>query len=213
MDKKSLSEALKKLKSEKKRKFSQSVDLIITLQDLNLKNPEDQLDFFLTLHHDTGKKIKVCALVGPETREEAKAACDETVLADNFAQYDKKKTRRLAKTHNFFIAQANIMAKVATTFGRVLGPQGKMPNPKAGCIVPPKASLKPIVERLQKTVRITAKKSPVVQVKIGTEDQPEENIIDNALTAYNQVIQHLPKERNNIKGAYLKFTMTKPVKL
>jgi large subunit ribosomal protein L1 len=213
MDKKSLSEALKKLKSQKKRNFSQSVDLIITLQDLNLKNPEDHVDFYLTLHHDTGKKVKVCALVGPETEEDAKAVCDETVLVDDFPKYDKKKSKKLAKTYDFFIAQANIMPQVATTFGRVLGPKGKMPNPKAGCIVPPKSNLKPIVERLQKTVKITAKKDPVIHVKVGREDQPEEHILDNILTAYNQVIHHLPKEKNNIKEVYLKLTMSKPVKI
>jgi len=121
--------------------------------------------------------------------------------------------RKLAKGYDFFIAQANLMAKVATTFGRVLGPKGKMPNPKAGCVVPPNANLKPLVAKLQKTVRIAAKTTPMVQMAAGLEDQKEEEVSDNILTLYDQLIHHLPKERNNVRSIYLKLTMGKPQKI
>lgn len=196
------------------RKFKQSVDLIINLKDLDLKKPEHQLDFYATLHHSHGRKVRVCCFAGPELREEGKAHCDTMITAEDFEQYkDKKKVKALAQDHDYFIAQANIMPQVATVFGRVLGPRGKMPNPKAGCVVPPKAALKPLVERLQKTVRVQAKKAPVVHLLAGREDMDEDIVADNISFLFQQVQTHLPQEANNIKNAMVKLTMGKPVKL
>lgn len=196
------------------RKFKQSVDLIINLKDLDLKKTENQIDFYVALHNDHGRKIKICAFVGPELREEAAKHCDTTVTVEDFDQFkDKKKVKKLANGHDFFIAQANIMPQVATTFGRVLGPRGKMPNPKAGCVVPPKAALKPIVERLQKTIRVTAKKDPVIHLLVGKEDMQEDQVADNIQLLMTQIQTHLPAEANNIKNAMLKLSMGKPVKL
>jgi large subunit ribosomal protein L1 len=197
------------------RNFKQSVDLIINLKDLDFKKPENQVDFYVTLQHNFGKKIRVCALCGPELRDEARATCDTTIQVEDFAEYqkDKKKLKALAENHDYFIAQANIMPQVATAFGRVLGPRGKMPNPKAGCVVPPKATLKPLVERLQKTVRVTAKKDPVIHLLVGKEDMQEDILGDNISFLYQQVQTHLPQEANNIKNAMVKLSMGKPVKL
>jgi len=216
MDKKTILEALKKLREKsKKRNFLQSVDLIINLKDLDLKKPEEQIDFFATLHHPTGKKRKVCALVGPELFEEAKANCDKVILSEEFDKYskDKKLIKKLASEFDFFIAQANIMPKVAAVFGKVLGSRGKMPNPKAGCVVPPKTSLKPLYEKLQSTIKISAKTSPMVQIFVGKENLKDEDIADNILDCLSQLEAKLPKGKNNIKNIFVKFTMSPSQKL
>jgi large subunit ribosomal protein L1 len=187
---------------------------VINLKDLDLKKPEQQVDFYVTLQHSNGRKVRVCALAGPELKDEATKACDTTILVEDFDIYkDKKKAKKLAKEHDYFIAQANIMPQVATTFGRVLGPRGKMPNPKAGCVVPPKAALKPLVERLQRTVRVQAKKDPVIHLLAGKEDMDESEVADNITFLMSQVQTHLPAEANNIKNAMVKLSMGKPVKL
>lgn len=201
------------LKNAPKRKFSQSIDLIINLKDINLKKPEEQLDLFVTLPHKRGKEIKVAAFVGPELVDEATKECNTVIKAADFKSYDPKKAKKLASENDMFIAQANVMKDVAVQFGRVFGPRNKMPNPKAGAVVAPSASLKPLVERLQKVVRVTAKKSPVVHVMIAKENQPMEEIVNNIHTTYNYVMHALPKEKNNIKNVYLKLTMSKPVKV
>src|SRR3989338_3533308 len=131
MDKKTVLEALKKLKEgSKKRNFVQSVDIIVNLKEIDLKIPEQQVDFFAVMHHPTGKKKKICALIGPELADEARKVCDKTILTDEFDSYskDKKLAKKLASEHDFFIAQANIMPKIASAFGKVFGPKGKMPN-------------------------------------------------------------------------------------
>jgi len=215
MDKNGVLTALETLKKESpKKKFTQSVDLVIALKDLDFKKTEQQIDFFVTLAHDTGKKKKICALVGPELVDEARQVFDETIMVDDFNKYTKQKAKKLAQDFDFFIAQATIMTKVAAAFGRYLGVRGKMPNPKAGCVVPPKgAALKALYERLQTTIKITARKIPIIQLRVGTEAMSPEHIADNAVYIYDQLIHHLPGEKNNIKAAYMKLTMGKPVKL
>jgi large subunit ribosomal protein L1 len=121
--------------------------------------------------------------------------------------------KKIASEHDYFIAQATVMPKIATSFGRVLGPKGKMPNPKAGCVVPPNANLKPLYDKLQKTVRVTAKTAMMIQAPVATEAMKEEDIADNIKTLYDQIIHHLPAEKNNIRRVLLKLTMGKPIKL
>jgi large subunit ribosomal protein L1 len=216
MDKNSIKEALKKLKeTSQKRNFKQKVDLIINLKGLDLKKPEQQVELYVPIHHPRGRKLKICALVGPELKEDAEKSVDKTLSVDDFTEYqkDKRLIKKLAEEFDFFIAQANIMPKVAQVFGKYLGSRGKMPNPKAGCVVPPKTALKPLYDRLQFTAVAKAKVQPVIKCTVGTEDQDAEQVADNIFTIYNAVIHKLPQEENNIKNVLLKLTMGKPVEV
>ncbi len=216
MNKNKFLEALKKAKDgSKKRNFKQKVDLIVNLKDLNLKKPEQQVEFFLKLRYDKGRESKICALVGSELAAKAKSACDNVIPADDFQKYagDKKLSKKLCNDYDFFIAQANIMAKVAAAFGRILGPRGKMPNPKAGCVVTEKTDLNTLCTNLKKTVKISAKTSLIIQLIIGNEEMKDEEIADNAYNVYEQLAHHLPNEKHNIKSMFVKLTMGKPIKV
>jgi len=206
-------EALKKVRSEsKKRNFNQSIDLIINLKDLDLKKPDQQVDFYAHVNNSTGKKLRICAFVGPEMKDDAKKVVDTVITPDEFPKYSKKKeAKKLANEHDYFIAQANIMATVATSFGKILGSRGKMPNPKAGCVIPPKTNLAPLNEKLQKTLRLKAKALPVVQCSIGKEEMDDSIIADNILTVFNQLVHVLPNHENNISQVIIKLTMGKIV--
>ena len=140
---------------------------------------------------------------------------DAVVTQSEFEKYikDKRLVKKLSEENDFFVAQANIMPKVAAAFGRVLGPKGKMPNPKAGCIVAPNANLQTLHDNLQKTVKISGKKSPLIQTIIGNEESSEQDIIENSKFVFNNLVHHLPIGINNIKSAYVKYTMTKPIKV
>ena len=216
MQKEQVLKALKEAKAEsKKRNFNQSVDLIINLKGLDLKKNEEQVDKFIQLHYARGKKVKICALVGAELKDEAEKSVDKTILSDDFETYakDKKLAKKLAREYDYFIGQANIMPKIAQTFGKTLGTKGRMPNPKAGCIVPPKANLAPLVEKLQKQIRVQAKTSPVVHASVGAEDMDENHVADNILTVYNSVVSSLKSGEHNVKSIFLKTTMGKAVRV
>ncbi len=215
MDQKKVLSALKEAREQsKKRNFKQRIDLIFNLKGLDLKKVEHQVDIFVPLTHETGKKTKICALIGPELLEEAKANCDFFILVDDFGKYaEKKKARKLAEDYDYFIAQANIMPKIAASFGRIFGVRNKMPNPKSGAVVAPKTNLKPVVEKLSKTVRLNGKMQPLMQIGVGSEDMKDEDVASNIMAIYDSLIHHLPAEKNNIKSAFVKLTMGKPVRL
>jgi large subunit ribosomal protein L1 len=103
------------------------------------------------------------------------------------------------------------MTDVAATFGKVLGPKGKMPNPKAGCVIPPKADLNSINRRLQNTVRIRTNKQPVISVMVGSEDSKDEDLEKNILAVFEFVKKKLPRADQQLKKAYVKMTMSEPV--
>tara|TARA_Y100000310_G_scaffold240713_1_gene244584 strand:- start:2317 stop:3081 length:765 start_codon:yes stop_codon:yes gene_type:complete len=209
MDKSLIETTLKEVKGNSpKKNFKQSIDLVINLKGLDLKKTEHQVNSFLTLHNDTGKKISVCAFVDSDMETKTKDVCDETILVDNFGRYKgKAEMKKLANKHDFFIAQASVMSKVATAFGRFLGPQGKMPNPKIGSVLPPNANVKQVYDRLKKTISLATKNEPTIKCRVGYEDTNDTEVIDNILTIYNSVIQKLPNDQHNVKSIILKLTM------
>jgi large subunit ribosomal protein L1 len=215
LEKAKILDVIKKLKADSpKRKFKQNLDVIVTLQGLNLKKPEEQVEFFAILPHGRGKPAKICALIGPELKEEATKVCDKVILQQEFSDYaDKKKAKKLAVEYDYFIAQANIMGQIAGAFGKIFGPRGKMPNPKAGCVVPPKGALKPLYDKLQKTLKVSAKTQLQMQCRIGNEEETDAQLAENVESLLSQIIQHMPQHENNLKAVYMKLTMSKPVKV
>jgi len=214
MNKEQIKTALEELrKNSKKRNFDQSIDLIVNLREMNIKKVEENIDLFIALPHLMNKNIKICAFVSKELKQKAKIF-DKVISDDEFTEYQKKQeTRSLAKSYDIFLAQANIMGKVATTFGKILGPKGKMPNPKAGHVLSSDSDLENIKNRINSTIRLKTKNELIVKASVGKESMKDEDIIDNFSSALNALIHALPREDKNIKAIYLKTTMGKPIKL
>ncbi len=206
--------ALAQLRTESpERKFKQAVDLVFILKDLDLKKPEEQVDFYFKLPNGTPKSRKICALVGPELIEDARKIFDKAFVQQEFEKLGKKEIKKMAEEYDYFVAQANVMPKVAAVFGRILGPRGKMPNPKAGCVVAPKSNIQPVFDNLKQTIRVKTRASLALQVVAGSSDMSDDKLVENMVAIYDQVIHHLPKETNNLKTMSVKFTMSKPVKV
>jgi large subunit ribosomal protein L1 len=197
--------ALVELRKGKERKFDQTLDLIINLQKFNVK--KDNVNVFVSVPYKVKEK-KIGAFL------EVKHKDIDTITPDQFKKYnDKKELKKLVAKYDFFIAQASLMPKVATTFGRVLGPAGKMPSPQMGIIM--NADDK-IIEELKGKINNSLKirtKEASIKLPIGKQSMKDEELIENILTVYNRILKELPREKENIKNVELKFTMTKPEKI
>lgn len=199
------------LKESKKRKFTQSVDIILNLKELDAKKDEGKIQTFVKLPIKRKKLNRITALVGQELAAKAKQICDKTITLDEFKSLEKKDIRKIASNAEFFIGQANIMPQLAATFGRALGPRGKMPSPKAGSIIPPTGDVASVAEQLRNTIKLETRNEPTIKASVGSEDMPPEGLAENAFTVYNHVLHLLPKQQENIKSVYIKLTMSPSV--
>jgi len=200
-----LKKSLIELRKGKERKFDQTVDLIINLQKFDPK--KNTINLFVSLPY----KIKEKKIVG---FLETKNKNIETITKDEFRKYsDKKKLKKLVKKFDFFIAQASLMPKVATSFGRVLGPVGKMPSPQLGIIVnTDDKTINELKDKMNNSIK-TKIKEPSIKLAIGKQSMKDEELIENILAVYNSILKEMPREKENIKNIEIKFTMTKPQKI
>ncbi len=200
-----LKEALQELRNEEKKKFDQSIDLIVNLKGIDLKR--DNVSAIVTLPHKVKDK-KVCAFLTK------RSSAIDTITQPEFSKYkEKKDLKKLVKKYDFFIAVAPLMPSVATNFGKALGPAGKMPSPQLGVIAQEtESAINAVLERIEKSIKVRAKE-PSLKLVIGKESMKDEQIIDNVKTAYNAIVSALPTKKENVKSVMVKLTMSKPLKV
>lgn len=199
-------EAVKKAKEESKpRNFTQSVDVVITIKDLDVKKPENRIDEEVLLPNGRGKDVKIAFIADGELALLAKNAGADMVINKGELEEmgkDRKEAKKIANRHDFFVAQADMMPLVGRFLGPVLGPRKKMPKPVPATIKP-----EPIMERLKSTVKVRIKDQPVIQALVGTQDMDDELIAANIEAVLVVLDQKLEKGRNQIKSMYIKTTM------
>lgn len=199
-------EAVKKAKEESQpRNFTQSVDVVITIKDLDVKKPENRIDEEVLLPNGRGKDVKIVFIADGELALQAKNAGADMVINKGELEEmgkDRKEAKKIANRHDFFVAQADMMPLVGRFLGPVLGPRKKMPKPVPATIKP-----EPIMERLKSTVKVRIKDQPVIQALVGTQDMDDELIADNIEAVLVVLDQKLEKGRNQIKTMYVKTTM------
>ena len=201
-----LKEALEVLRKEnKKRKFSQTVDLIVNLKGIDVR--KDNINAIVTIPH----KIKDKRVCGFLTK---KNELVKTITKPEFDKFkDKKALKQLVDEFDFFIAHASLMPSVATTFGKALGPAGKMPSPQLGIITQETPEvIKLLVDKISKSVKIRAKE-PSIKISVGKEDMKDEDIIENIRVMYAGIVNALPTKKENVKKVLLKLTMSKPAEV
>ena len=206
MEKEKVAKSIEELrKPEKKRNFSQSVDLIINLKSFDIK--KDSINLFLILPHKV-KERKIAAFLSK------KVGGFDVITQPEFEKYkDKKKAKSLAKSYDFFMANAKLMPQVAAIFGKYLGPLGKMPSPQFGVVTEETdAKISELAKKAQNLTRVKSKE-PSLKFCIGKENMKNEELAENIIAAYNSILNVLPKKKENIRSVMVKFTMGKPVKL
>jgi large subunit ribosomal protein L1 len=209
MEKKKLTEALNKALEEKgKRKFKQSVELIINMRGVDFSKSENRLNLDIVLPKGKGGKALKCAVfaeasVGADAK---KAGADLIISPDDIPAWgEKTKAADLAENY-FLLAEPKLMGVVAKSLGQYLGKRGKLPKPVVGNIAG-------VIERSKNSIRIVSKGKylPVAHAFIGTEAMGTEELLENAEAVYDAVKAKV--RESNIKSVYVKLTMGKPARV
>jgi len=196
----------------KKRKFSQSIDLSINFKNLDLKKPESKIKGEVVLPH-SARKLKIC-IIAEALVPQVNRLNDESVILikkdELAAGFTKKAAKKLAGSCDFFLAEAPaLMPLVGRNLGQVLGPRNKMPKPVPATL----SDIKPLVERTKNTVKFAVKDSAVISCIVGNETMEDGHVAKNIETVLRAVEALLPKGKDQIRSAYVKLTMGKPVKI
>ena len=205
-------DAVKETKEQAKpRNFTQSIDVIINLKDIDVRRPENRFNEELALPNGRGKPIKIGVIADGELAVSAKnAGIDLVISKDDLQEFgkDRKAAKKVANSVDSFIAQADMMPLVGRFLGPVLGPRNKMPKP-----VPASAKIEPLLERVGSTIKVGIKNQPSIQILVGTQDMSDEDLAENIEAVLAILDRHLEKGRNQIKSMYIKTTMGSVVRV
>ncbi len=202
-----LKDASELLKEISNTKFDASVDV-----DLNLgvdpRKADQMVRGIVTLPHGTGKETSVLVLCTPDKEEEAKAAGADHVGLDEYI----KKIEGGWTDVDVIITMPTVMGKVGK-LGRVLGPRGLMPNPKAGTVTLDVA--KAVKDVKSGKIDFKVDKFGIIHASIGRVSFTSEQIHENA-TELIQVISKLKPSSSKgtyFKSIYMSSTMSPSIKI
>ena len=188
------SEAMKLIISASKAKFDETVEAHIKL-GVDSRHADQQVRGAVVLPHGTGKKIRVLVFAKGEKATEAEAAGADFVGAEELVQK--------IQSENWFdfdvvVATPDMMGLVGR-IGRVLGPKGLMPNPKAGTVT---MDVTRAVQDIKAgKIEYRLDKTNIIHCPIGKVSFGDEKLVDNFTTLMNAIVKAKPSAA---KGQYLK---------
>lgn len=188
------SEAMKLVISASKAKFDETVEAHIKL-GVDSRHADQQVRGAVVLPHGTGKKIRVLVFAKGEKATEAEAAGADFVGAEEIVQK--------IQSENWFdfdvvVATPDMMGLVGR-IGRVLGPKGLMPNPKAGTVT--MDVTRAIQDIKAGKIEYRLDKTNIIHCPIGKVSFGDEKLVDNFTTLMNAIVKAKPSAA---KGQYLK---------
>jgi|TARA_Y100000991_G_scaffold126421_1_gene95223 large subunit ribosomal protein L1 len=185
--------AMRLVKEVASAKFNESIEAHISL-NIDPKYADQQLRTTVVLPHGTGKSTRIGALVSPDRVSDAEAAGADVFGSEDLIEDISKGILDF----DLLITTADMMPKLAK-LGRVLGPKGLMPSPKAGTVT---TDLKATVDEFKKgKLEYRADKAGIVHISFGKADFSETQLAENFLAFYNSVETNKP---SGVKGKYMK---------
>jgi large subunit ribosomal protein L1 len=185
-------EAVVLVKSLAKAKFDESVELHVRT-GLNVRHADEQLRGTIALPNGLGKDVKIIVFAqGPKVAE-AEAAGADAVGGEDLA----KRVEEGFDDFDVAIATPDLMSVVGR-LGRVLGPSGKMPNPKVGTVTMDVA--KAVEESKSGKVEYRTDRNAIVHMVIGKASFDERPLLENYAAVIEELIRAKPA---SAKGRYL----------
>jgi large subunit ribosomal protein L1 len=191
-------EAIKLLKSMDGVKFDETVEVHVNL-GLNVRHAEQQLRGTLMLPHGTGKETRVAVFAEGEKAKEAQDAGADVVGSADLA----KRIEEGFDDFDVAIATPDMMGNVGR-LGRILGPRGKMPNPKAGTVTFDVG--KAVRDSKAGKLEYRTDRGANVHLAIGKKSFDERQLLENYATVIEEIVRAKPAAA---KGRYiLTITLT-----
>jgi large subunit ribosomal protein L1 len=186
-------DAVALLKELKTAKFNESVEVHVRT-GLNVRHADEQLRGTIALPHGLGKDVTIAVFAQGDKAKEAEEAGADIVGAEDLA----KRVEEGFTDFDVAIATPDMMPLVGR-LGRVLGPQGKMPNPKVGTVTMDVA--KAVEESKSGKVEYRTDRTAIVHLVIGKTDFEERALLENYSAVIDELIRAKPSAA---KGRYIK---------
>jgi large subunit ribosomal protein L1 len=186
-------EAISLIKETASASFDETVELHLLL-GVNVRHAEEQLRGTLALPHGLGKDVTVAVFAQGQQARDAEAAGADFVGADDLA----KKVQEGWTDFDVAISTPAMM-KTVGQLGRVLGPQGKMPNPKVGTVTDDVE--KAVSESKAGKVEYRTDRQAIVHMAIGKASFDEQKLLENYIAVMEEIVRAKPA---SAKGRYIR---------
>jgi large subunit ribosomal protein L1 len=186
-------EAIALIKQLARVKFNESVEVHVRT-GLNVRHADEQLRGTIALPNGLGKDVKVAVFAQGDKAREAEEAGADVVGAEDLAE----KIQNGFDDFDVAIATPDLMPVVGR-LGRILGPAGKMPNPKVGTVTNDVA--KAVGESKAGKVEYRTDRTAIVHLVIGKSDFEERQLLENYAAVMDELIRAKPSAA---KGRYIR---------
>jgi large subunit ribosomal protein L1 len=185
-------EAIALVKETASTKFDETVELHLRL-GVNVRHAEEQLRGTLALPHGLGKDVTIAVFAQGQQARDAESAGADFVGGDDLA----KKVQEGWTDFDVAISTPDMM-KIVGQLGRVLGPQGKMPNPKVGTVTDDIE--KAVSESKAGKVEYRTDRQAIVHMTIGKASFEPQKLLDNYMAVIEEILRAKP---SSAKGRYI----------
>jgi large subunit ribosomal protein L1 len=186
-------EAIALVKQLKRSKFNESVEVHVRT-GLNVRHADEQLRGTIALPNGLGKDVKIAVFAQGDKAREAEEAGADVVGGEDLAE------RIQGGFDDFDVAIATPdMMPIVGRLGRILGPAGKMPNPKVGTVTTDVA--KAVTESKAGKVEYRTDRTAIVHLVIGKSDFDERKLLENYAAVMDELIRAKPSAA---KGRYIR---------